>query len=383
MIHISTNFEAGSGSVISCVDPEDIVIELAEDNAASVRQWFYFRLTGAQGSPVRITIRDIDRGNANSGSVGMPTLWENYNAYASYDTISWFPVSTVFREGDLMLSLTPNTDSLYFANFIPYTSGRMASFIGKSLMSPRASLEILGKTVEGRFLECLRIGEPEKDRKVCWIIARQHPAETQGSWCIEGIVERLLTESDSVVKALLKQAVFYIVPNMNPDGSILGNTRTNALGINLNREWFCPSKKESPEVYYTRQRMNETGMDFGLDIHAWTGPYNFAIGPYNIPSINERQKMLWRRYEAALAASSSEFETGWSYPGNGPNVGKADTSISWNYFSEKFGAIGVLYELLYKDNQCNPDPSNGWTQHKCRDFGFSTIQAISEIVHLM
>lgn len=49
------------------------------------------------------------------------------------------------------------------------------------------------------------------------------------------------------------------VPNMNPDGTWRGHLRTNASGANLNREWDHPTKDKSPEVYYTRQAMDEIG----------------------------------------------------------------------------------------------------------------------------
>src|SRR5690606_18356005 len=103
-------------------------------------------------------------------------------------------------------------------------------------------------------------------------------------------------------------------------------------------------------------------------IHAWTGPHNFAVGPYHAPSETEREKRLWHRYEAALAAASPDFEAGWPYPGGGPEPGKADASASWNHVLETYGGFGVLYELLYKDNRCNPDPENGWTSDKCKRF---------------
>ncbi|WBX84169.1 M14 family metallopeptidase [Sphingosinicella microcystinivorans] len=383
MIAISTDFEAGKIRVVACDRPDDIVVELEDDTAASVRQWFFFRLTGAKDCAVRITFRDIDRYNANKGLVGMPTLWDDYNVLGSYDLDHWFPVATEFRDGHLFATVTPSTDSLYLANFAPYSSERLARFIGTSLMSPRCGLERLGQSVQNRAIECLRIGEPGPGRKTCWVITRQHPAETQGTWCVEGLVERLLDENDASAIALLDRAVFYIVPNMNPDGSVMGNTRTNATGRNLNREWPAPSPDEAPEVYWVRKRMTETGMDFGLDIHAWTGPHNFAIGPYHTPSVTDREAQLWLRYEAALAAASSEFETGWPYPGGGPEPGKADQSISWNHFFEAFGAFGVLYELLYKNNACNPDPANGWTAGKCKRFGHDTVDAIAAIVDVL
>ena len=56
-----------------------------------------------------------------------------------------------------------------------------------------------------------------------------------------------------------KSRVSMQVPNMNPDGTWRGHLRTNASGANLNREWDQPTKERSPEVYYTRQAMDEIG----------------------------------------------------------------------------------------------------------------------------
>ena len=50
----------------------------------------------------------------------------------------------------------------------------------------------------------------------------------------------------AIAQRLLQHAVFYVVPNMNPDGSVRGNLRTNAAGANLNREWMTPSLETSP-----------------------------------------------------------------------------------------------------------------------------------------
>ena len=75
---------------------------------------------------------------------------------------------------------------------------------------------------------------------------------------------------------------FYIVPNMNPDGSHLGYLRCNAGGQNLNREWCdtgdykAPTLERSPEVYYVLKKMDEIGVDCFADIHGDEEmPFNF------------------------------------------------------------------------------------------------------------
>src|SRR3546814_18091221 len=101
---------------------------------------------------------------------------------------------------------------------------------------------------------------------------------------------------DAVARLLRREATFYIVPNMNPDGSRRGHLRTNAVGINLNREWHEPSMEKSPEVFLVRGAMDEPGVDFAMDVHGDEAiPAVFLAGFEGIPSITERQSALYRR----------------------------------------------------------------------------------------
>ena len=41
-------------------------------------------------------------------------------------------------------------------------------------------------------------------------------------WFVEGLLRRLLDQADPLCRVLRRQATFYVVPNMNPDGSRRG-----------------------------------------------------------------------------------------------------------------------------------------------------------------
>ena len=75
--------------------------------------------------------------------------------------------------------------------------------------------------------------KPAEGKLACWFIARQHPGESMAEWLVEGMLERLLDTEDATARWLRERAVFYVVPNMNPDGSIRGHLRNNAAGANL------------------------------------------------------------------------------------------------------------------------------------------------------
>jgi murein tripeptide amidase MpaA len=103
------------------------------------------------------------------------------------------------------------------------------------------------------------IGEGEL---TVWLYARQHPGESMAEWWMEGALEKLTDPDDPVARVLRRECTFHVVPNMNPDGSRRGHLRTNAVGVNLNREWHAPSGRQEPEVLCVRNAMDEAPPDF-------------------------------------------------------------------------------------------------------------------------
>ena len=105
-------------------------------------------------------------------------------------------------------------------------------------------------------------------------------------WWMEGALEKLTDPDDPVARVLRRECTFHVVPNMNPDGSRRGHLRTNAVGVNLNREWHAPTAEKSPEVLCVRNAMDETGVDFAMDVHGDEAiPANFLAGFEGIPSL--------------------------------------------------------------------------------------------------
>jgi murein tripeptide amidase MpaA len=73
-------------------------------------------------------------------------------------------------------------------------------------------------------------------REAIMLTSRVHPAETVSSFVIEGLIEYLLART-AQADYLRKNFVFKIVPMLNIDGVIVGNTRTAINGLDYNRCW--------------------------------------------------------------------------------------------------------------------------------------------------
>ena len=128
-------------------------------------------------------------------------------------------------------------------------------------------------------------------------------------WWMEGALEKLTDEDDPVARVLRRECTFRVVPNMNPDGSRRGHLRTNAVGVNLNREWHAPSAEKSPEVLCVRNAMDETGVDFAMDVHGDEAiPANFLAGFEGIPSLTDRQLKLFNLFGETLERLSPDFQ---------------------------------------------------------------------------
>ena len=68
-------------------------------------------------------------------------------------------------------------------------------------------------------------GDEDSEERQCIVVtARVHPGEAQASWMMEGFVD-FLTSTAPEAAALRQRFVFVVVPMLNPDGVVLGNSR--------------------------------------------------------------------------------------------------------------------------------------------------------------
>ncbi len=370
-MHISSSFDSGNIEVIDDKDPSAVRLRIRKDAGEDHFQWFHFRVTAACGKALRLQIE-------NAGEASYPEGFENYRACVSYDRVHFGRVDTTFDGKVLTIIDTPRLDSVYYSYFAPYSLERHADLVAHAVCQPHVQYQRLGASCEGRDMDLLRIGQPDGDKKVCWIIARQHPGETMAEWLVEGLLHRLFDEDDPVAAALLHKAVFYVVPNMNPDGSFRGHLRNNAAGMNLNRAWAEPSMERSPEVFLVRQKMEQTGVDFFLDVHGDEGlPYNFIAGSDGIPRWNQRLAQLQGRYVDELLRITPEFQKEFGYPVDPP--GQANLSMGAHFVGERFDCLSMTLEQPFKDAANRPH-RDGWSPKRARRLGQVQLDALRTLI---
>ncbi|WP_288129493.1 M14-type cytosolic carboxypeptidase [Microbulbifer sp.] len=368
-MYISSAFDSGNIKVIDAnSDPIQLAINI--DNQSDFYQWFHFRLQGDVGSEYNLQI-------TNAGKAAYPEGWENYRVCASYDRHNWFRIDTEYDGSVLNFTVPLEQPSIYLAYFAPFSWERHLDLIAWVESDERVQSETLGQTLDGRDMTLLTIGNPEHAKQTVWMIARQHPGETMAEWFVEGFLETLLDESNPASRSLLTDTVFYVVPNMNPDGSVRGHLRTNAAGANLNREWQNPSMERSPEVYLVREKMLATGGDIFLDIHGDEAlPYNFVAACEGIPGYDEHHAKLEQTFKQAFVKSSADFQVEKGYELDKP--GEANMTVGTNWCGHQFRTLALTLEMPFKDNENLPDPIEGWSPNRCRQLAQDMLFPIRE-----
>lgn len=372
IMRISANFDGGNIQVVNLDNKDDIQLAIRPDAGGEFYQWFNFRFEGSVGHQYTLNI-------INAGTASYPKGWENYQAVASYDRQHWFRVPTQYQDGTLTIQLELDCDAIQLAYFAPYSYERHLDLLSSAQLHPDVNLEHLGLTLDGRDITLVKVGNGDSAKRNIWITARQHPGETMAEWLVEGLINRLLDNDCPTAKSLLDKANFYIVPNMNPDGSVRGHLRTNAVGVNLNREWQSPSLEKSPEVYHVVNKMKQIGVDLFYDVHGDEGlPYVFLAGCEGIPAYSDRLAQLQVDFSQALTLASADFQTQFGYAKDEP--GQANLTVASNWVAQTFECLSNTLEMPFKDNNNLPDPFVGWSPERSIYLGEASLIAMLAVV---
>ena len=367
-IQINAAFDSGNIRV-KAIEGDRVDLEIVKDHLSDFYQWFHFRVSGAKGRTLTFRI-------VNAGGSAYAFGWPGYKTRWSSDREAWRTTDSSYADGVLSFTKTVDTDIVWFAYFAPYSMERHHDLVSRIALMPGVSHRELGQTLDGQPVDCLTLGEGPKQ---VWLYARQHPGETMAEWWMEGALEMLTDAGNATATALRQKATFHIVPNMNPDGSRRGHLRTNAAGINLNREWHAPSLEKSPEVFVVRAAMDETGVDFAMDIHGDEAiPANFLAGFEGIPSLTDRQLKLFNLFSETLERLSPDFQREQGY--EIPAPGEANMSMSTTQLAERYGCVSMTLEMPFKDNFDLPDEVYGWSPQRSKYLAFACLDALHAIL---
>jgi hypothetical protein len=214
-----------------------LVYDHERDSPNRAAGHIHFRIHAKAGAKLTLEFVNLDNvWNSTPGSVAR----ELKAMVISEDGRNWKSIATkAISTNRIQLEIEMVGPTLDVARVEPYRLSDLSKFLESIRTNALVEIRPIGKTVEGRELEIIRIGNPTAPRRV-FLRARAHPWEPVGNWLTEGLVQRFL-KNDADAKKYLERYCVYIMPMANKDGVARGRTRFNVLGKDLNRNWDKPA----------------------------------------------------------------------------------------------------------------------------------------------
>ncbi|OQV20004.1 Cytosolic carboxypeptidase 4 [Hypsibius exemplaris] len=332
-------FESGNLRKAIQIRPHEYDLLLFSDIGRSMTgQWFYFQITNMQANvpyrfniincqkpacffghgmqPVCFSLNDamvlISKGSSSCQNGGWKRKGTNISYYRNNykDNIPPQKDTEGNRKRDIArfytltftLKFDHADDIVYVAYHFPYTFSTLQGNLLK-WKEKAESIEVLfetqtlTQTLAGLPVSLITItgsARPEAPQEKPYVVltARVHPSESNSSYVMDGVMDFLLSDTQDS-RTLLREFVFKIVPMLNPDGVICGNSRCSLAGVDLNRQWTSPSPDIFPTIYHTKNLMDylhNLGKELYLfvDLHGHSNQKNIFF--YGCSPLNDWQR---------------------------------------------------------------------------------------------
>lgn len=152
------------------------------------------------------------------------------------------------------------------------TTNELQQWLNVLAQKPFVQKQVAGTTHQGRPVQLVKMTEHSEQpvKGVVIVYGRQHPPEIPGYLVSQYFLENLAADTP-LAKDFRKYFDVWAFPLMNPDGADNGHWRTNAAGIDLNRDW---QHFNQPETAAARDALlpllnrKDRKVFYGVDFHS-------------------------------------------------------------------------------------------------------------------
>ena len=257
----------------------------------------------------------------------VPKLSRDGRTWQDVDT----PSFAVDAKGNARLQLQLEAGELRVFAQEPYLPEDFAAWSTRVAAQVDAQPQAFGTSVQGRPLQLFEFGAGAQ-APVVLVLGRQHPPEHTGTRALQGFVETL-TADTAQARAFRERVHVLVAPLLNPDGLVEGHWRTNANGVDINRDWGTFAQ---PETRALRDALAARGIGpgrvvFVIDFHSTEQDVFYTVA-------DDHSRATGGLLQQWIASMQSRFKIKES-----PSVARNGTSQNWAVC--RLGAPSVTYEV--------------------------------------
>ncbi|ORX58532.1 Zn-dependent exopeptidase [Piromyces finnis] len=313
-----SRFESGNLQKAIRIDDYAYFLQLKCDlNTNGHVQWFFFQVKNMQGNhEYQFTLGNFTKPKSLFNN-GMKVLVyskkkkekENIGWYRTGYNISYTKNKKCsnFKQTyllDMSIVFTEDNDTCYIAYCYPYTYSDLQRDINILKMDNKLfnvlNHEIIGESINKNKIDLITITNNRinnENKKVIIITGRVHPCETNSSFMVKGFIEFMIGNTKEA-QYIRDNYIVKIIPMLNPDGVISGNSRCSLTGYDLNRCWRLSEKKlirYTPEIHTVIKMIEKTlennSIEMFVDMHGHSRKFGtFLYGCSNDDNEDNRYK---------------------------------------------------------------------------------------------
>jgi hypothetical protein len=150
-----------------------------------------------------------------------------------------------------------------------------------------AAATLMDPSTSDREARAIAAREPE----ILWVAGNVHGGEESGTDASLRVLWELADRSDCAAQQILDNAIVVLLPTQNPDGRE-ADTRQNAYGFDLNRDWFARTQPETDGKLELLRRYPPVVF---VDAHEFGGTNDYFFPPNADPIYHEitSQAVSW------------------------------------------------------------------------------------------
>lgn len=261
-----------------------------------------------------------------------------------------------------LISLEVGPDPIWISAQAPQTTKEFRVWSDQIAQKSFVQRTVAGSSHQGRPIYQVKLSEYSNEpiKGVVIIFGRQHPPEIPGYLTGLQFIEELASDSELAVQ-FREYFDVWAYPMMNPDGSDNGHWRTNAAGVDLNRDWQYFNQPENAAVrrsILSLLNRNDRKVFYSIDFHS-TGRTIFY--PIN-KDIETFPHLFTYRWLDRIEAEMPDIDLGVEpFPTNSP--------IAKNWTHHTFGIDAVTFEV-----------SDNLPQDQLTEFGIRSAQIFMEMM---
>ena len=229
-------------------------------------------------------------------------------------------------------------EALWIFAHPPISLNDLDSWSNNLAKSPSTKITSIGKSLEGRPIKQLTLGNPDATNFV-FILGRQHPPEVTGSVGLMSFVDTIARDS-TLSKTFRHSFQTIVIPVVNPDGVEHGHWRSTLGGVDPNRDYGPFTQVETRAVrdaLTTIAKQPKARAYLFLDFHSTSEDIFYT-------QRDEDQTFPLLFTKRWLKGIQEHFPN-YAFKRDAGHNENLPTSKTWAY--KTFGCAGITYEFGY------------------------------------